>query len=347
MPKQQYVVTPLPLGVSENDKKLFISKSEYKVTLSSVSCKKNIFISHEGLALKNGQLLSSAHFNLKGNQDVTFYFPFWKLAMEQYLVSTYGKSLKKRRLNTGTYLLAHTKWFGYFFWLTSTLPRLIKTTARHNDLKLIYPEGWKNIKYVNESLNMFPDLKWEVVPNGVHLQVKNLRLPATRQWSNAFHPDEVAMTRKFLFGYLDKKGINLNLGEKIYISRKKAARRKPINESELEKLLIGNGYKTVCMEDYDFFEQISIMRNARVVVGLHGAGLANIQFMPKDSTVIELSPKPVKRKDLRIPFWRLAGICRLKYAIQFCDVAKIPASRDIYEANIMVDLERLAKNLEN
>lgn len=60
-----------------------------------MNIKKNIFISYEGLVLKNLRLLPKSHFNLVGLKDETFYWLFWKLAIEQYFVSTFGKSLKK------------------------------------------------------------------------------------------------------------------------------------------------------------------------------------------------------------------------------------------------------------
>ncbi|MCW5906559.1 MAG: glycosyltransferase family 61 protein [Chitinophagales bacterium] len=339
------ITTPLPYNLAAEHYTLFSGKTNYSVATTEIRNLNNVFVTHEGLCLKNFLLVPCSHFNLCGSDDSTFYFPFWKLAIEQYLVSSYGKSLKKIELNDAEYLHIHTKWFGYFFWLTDCLPKLIRTLKFHRQVKLIYPENWKNIAFVNDTLQLFPNLKYQVIPKGVHMQVAKLMLPETRRWSNAIDPREVELTREFVFTELDKQGIATNLGEKIYISRNKAARRKPVNNDEVEQLIKNYGFTSVCMEEFSFLEQLSIMRNAKAVVGLHGAGLANSMFMQKEGSILELSPAITDPKKFRISFWRLANTVNAKFLIQFCQL-KTPIPEDIYEVDVLVDLATLNKNLQ-
>ena len=42
------------------------------------------------------------------------------------------------------------------------------------------------------------------------------------------------------------------------------------------------------MSEYNFIEQVNIFYNANCVIGLHGAGFANIVFCKKNTVVLEI-----------------------------------------------------------
>lgn len=305
---------------------------------------KNTFISHEGLVLKNFLLHPHCAFNLTGKKDNTFYLQFWKLTLEQYIVSTYGKSLTKKTLKDTTYLHIYTKWFGYFFWLTDSLPKLIKTKAIHKNVKLIYPENWKSISYVNEVLDMFPDLDKEIIPKGVHIQVKKLCLPKTRKWSGYIPKDDIDLIKHFIVQLIEKNSNKSKFGKRIYISREKAQRRKPINESELNEVLENFGFDRICLEDFSILEQLTIIYNAEIVIGLHGAGLANCLMMQEGRKLIELAPQVRTEKELRTSFKQLAETCKLNYEVIFNPI-ELKNEQDIYDNNITVNLKKLEELL--
>ena len=75
---------------------------------------------------------------------------------------------------------------------------------------------------------------------------------------------------------------------RVYISRRKASRRKVINEDAVERLLRNFNFNIVYAEDFSISEMAFIMKQAKVVVGPHGAGLANIAFCSKGTKVLEL-----------------------------------------------------------
>ena len=77
---------------------------------------------------------------------------------------------------------------------------------------------------------------------------------------------------------------------KLYISRQAAPTRKPTNEDEIVTRLEACGFKAVAPEKLSLPEQISLFRDARVIVAPHGAGLANLVFCTSGATVIELFP---------------------------------------------------------
>jgi capsular polysaccharide biosynthesis protein len=89
-----------------------------------------------------------------------------------------------------------------------------------------------------------------------------------------------------LFGELTFEGFNPQTPEKVFISRK--GTRSLINESEVEQSLQAYGFKKYYFEDIPISEQWSVARNAKVIVGMHGAALSNLVFNSNKVKLIEL-----------------------------------------------------------
>jgi capsular polysaccharide biosynthesis protein len=98
-------------------------------------------------------------------------------------------------------------------------------------------------------------------------------------------------------------------GERIHVSRAKAARRRVTNDGELTEALEAAGFATVYLEELAWADQIAAFRAARVVVAPHGAGLANLAFCAPGTRVVEM----VGRDYFNPTFWRLAALRGLDY----------------------------------
>ena len=292
-------------------------KQKMELRVKQIKKVQNVFVSHWGILLKNGLLLAHSAENLKGNYDATFYWKHWRLGAEQYLVSKYGTSLPKVFLDEGLFFSVHTPWFGYFSWVTTCLPRLIKIHSKFPHAKLIFPAEWQKISFVRDSLKLFPELQIEVLEAETHAFVKHFVHAETRAWTSYFYPEDLILTRNFLKKHKSLKEDKYNCS-RLYISRARARRRKIQNEDELISVLTEQGFKVVYWEDYSFFEQVALARQASVLIGLHGAGLTNVHFMREGSTVFELNIK-VDPSLLRVPFWRMSGLLELNYFVQHCD----------------------------
>lgn len=83
---------------------------------------------------------------------------------------------------------------------------------------------------------------------------------------------------------------NLNSTKYKYtlISRKKSTRGLK-NEDQLYKMLIKYKFKKYYFEDLSYLEQIRLCYNSKIVIGVHGSGLANLIFMKKNSNLIEMT----------------------------------------------------------
>lgn len=84
-------------------------------------------------------------------------------------------------------------------------------------------------------------------------------------------------------------------GAKVYISRKQSVRSLPY-EAELENYFVSLGFDVVYAQELSFIEQMNVFSHANVIVGAHGAGMANTVFAADKCLVVELfDPKFLNR----------------------------------------------------
>ncbi|MFK7849069.1 MAG: DUF563 domain-containing protein [Rhodothermales bacterium] len=76
---------------------------------------------------------------------------------------------------------------------------------------------------------------------------------------------------------------------RIYLSRRNAQTRRVLNELEVETVLHSHGFETAQTDQMNLIEQIALFSKAEIIVGPHGAGLANMVFA-KAPRVIEFLP---------------------------------------------------------
>lgn len=71
--------------------------------------------------------------------------------------------------------------------------------------------------------------------------------------------------------------------------------RKFLNDSEVvrtvEKLFIGHNIKGIYLENYTMKQQLEIITATDILVGMHGAGMSHILFLPKHAGCFELFPE--------------------------------------------------------
>ena len=83
--------------------------------------------------------------------------------------------------------------------------------------------------------------------------------------------------------------------DKIYIDRSDSSVnkffRKIINEKEIIDFLISKNFKIVKLSEFSFLDQVCIFNNAKHIIGLHGAGFANVIFCKKNTNIVEIKPK--------------------------------------------------------
>lgn len=169
----------------------------------------------------------------------------------------------------------------YFHWLTDALPRLLAAQSVGTINRVVLPESYSHKGYVGASLELLG-----IVPyyfgDRERVRVEKLIVPSHTAPTGNYNEYIIDQVRSRFSNYSNVPS------RRIYISRKKAEKRKVRNESELTAALLSAGYEVHCFEDYHFQKQVEIMSETKVLVGLHGAGLTNMLFMPRGGHVLEL-----------------------------------------------------------
>ncbi len=77
----------------------------------------------------------------------------------------------------------------------------------------------------------------------------------------------------------------------LYVSREDATHRRTRNETVVRSLLGSCGFTVIEPGRMAFEEQVRIFSQARIIVGTHGAGLANVIWAPPGALLLELIPE--------------------------------------------------------
>jgi capsular polysaccharide biosynthesis protein len=128
----------------------------------------------------------------------------------------------------------------------------------------------------------------------------------------------------------------------IYIWRADSSARPMLNEDELvERLVRAWGVEPVVLSLLSLNEQIAVFRNARVVVGPHGAGLANVVFCSSAAVLYELLPSHYLNPCIN----QLAQLRGLHY---WCDVHDAQSQPGLWRHQVpwTVDIDLVERRLE-
>jgi len=131
---------------------------------------------------------------------------------------------------------------------------------------------------------LFPTLKLELVKPRTLVNSSNLYATTKAPLAEFIHPRLLVDLKKYV-GL--KLGIQ-EIHEKIFVSRAKSKNRYWDGELELEKKLEGMGFYIARLEIMSVVDQVRLFMGAKVIVGRHGAGLANICFCQFKIVVIEI-----------------------------------------------------------
>lgn len=329
-----------PVNLKPEWAHLFRKDEAYLKVKLGVKSLHHVFVNHYGLVLKNNLLVSGCAPNLGfSGYDESAYKKHWRKAIEQQWVSRFGKSIKSRKLDPQkTYLLVHSPWFSYYFWITECIPRLLMARPFFKEVRLIYPETWHRLPFVQETLQLFPELEWEVVPEDVHLEVPHLLMPEVKPWTPMFIPEHVQSIRHLLFGALDAQTKPAEAIDGVYISRKKAKRRRFDHEDRAEAYFRELGLEPVVMEELTFFEQIALMRRSHAVAAITGAGLVNLIFKSMGGAFWDLTNEAyLTQHQYKFHYFKLCNILRIQYGVSFFPHELDPTCDHYSNQNLIFD----------
>jgi hypothetical protein len=131
-----------------------------------------------------------------------------------------------------------------------------------NNIKIIYYKSYKNYLFYNANYLS-------------HIEIRHY---------NSTYEKAVEGFKRFINSH---KFIRNSKYKYIFISRDNN-KRNLINEDELFRVLEPLGFVKINFEKLNIKKQIEISRNAKIIIGYHGAGLSNCFFMDKNNYFIEI-----------------------------------------------------------
>lgn len=139
-----------------------------------------------------------------------------------------------------------------------------------------------------------------------------------------------------------KSGSSLPV-KRIFISRQDSQTRCIENATQVNEVFDKYGIETVNLGDLSVAEQASLMYNAELVIGVHGAGFTNLAFCQQGTRVLELFGSYI------VPcYWSLANLANLDYHNFMCDETISKVAHDVKirrDKNILVDIAQLETTL--
>jgi capsular polysaccharide biosynthesis protein len=79
--------------------------------------------------------------------------------------------------------------------------------------------------------------------------------------------------------------------KRVYVSRKNAKYRHILNENEFQTAISHLNFSTYLLEEMSLSDQISLFKNAEIIIASHGAGLTNIVYCQSRTKIIEFFPE--------------------------------------------------------
>jgi len=228
----------------------------------------------------------------------------------------------------------------YALWLLEDLPRLrgIEFYERHigEHVKLVVRDDmpvWMrdHLRLLGFDSNTWINYDYEKV------NVKNLVVPKMSRVNS--HGTEYAPADRSWVA--DRLKIAAGVGaakspNRVFVSRQGQSNRKILNFKEVKSVLDAHGIVTIEAETLTSQEQIQLFSNVELIVGVHGAGLANMIFS-EDAHVVEIKPPDTQHTI----FYIIANEFNINYDLLFCKSRRGAKPYNKKNRNVIVDVKKL------
>jgi hypothetical protein len=312
---------PLPANILSGEERFYNMNVEGVIRECSIKEFQRVWANWELVLWKNGEMLTEG-----------FAYPWLKEKLYGPLKPK-AKFKIKNALRKPKTIKEPVLWCldgfstgGYYHWITEILPRLWMAEAHIARSQFAIPDyfftRWPFCKEFFELLGVHNFL---VLDARTKYLLEQLILP-TRA-GNPFYQQPVPM--KHSIEWLREAALQKStrrLGERLYVSRAKARYRKVLNEEELLPVLKKYGFQIIYFEDYSLSDQISICQHTKVLMGLHGAGLTNMVFLPPEGKLIEI--RPDNEYHMYNCFFTLTAHAVCEYNYILCKYAPDPLPED-------------------
>ena len=324
----QEVTHAWPVNLTKQDQAFFSDAQQYNVLASWLIYLHDVSLYYDGTAFHGLSLYTE-----------TQTIPHQPSHNWRGLLYMHLRMHRQRLPDDQQYVVIHDEFSeGYYHWMIDALPRLLQIRDQLADSTLLLPITYKQ-KFHTQTLAAFGVKKIEYLHPHMRYVVPRLLTPSKMGVIAKQNPATIMGLRNFL---LSKFSLlpHPNLGDRVYISRASAQRRKVTNEEEVTAYMREQGFSVVQLEYYPFAEQVSIMSRVRYLVSIHGAGLTNMLFMQAESRVLELR---LKDDGTQQYFYTLASDLGFEYYYQFG--TPNDSNLNTQDADLLIDINQLRVNI--
>jgi len=291
--------------------KIIINKNQQKINykqkkISILNQKEKISSNNYLYEIKNGRIYTDLVEHVAIIQD-NFIIPnisyqqirgdFKNVDFNKTLI-TGTPRLKKKFKGSILSLVQGASGNNYFHFLfdIATKLKLCEQNLNLNQIDYFYLPGissWQ--KKILSVFNIFED---RIINSLQHRHIQADTIFALEQpwYKKGFVQNEINEIPDWIIHFLREKFLSykkkFQSNDKIFIDRSDSSYNhcKLINNKEIVKFLSDNGFSSYKISELDFFEQIYLFHNAKVVIGPHGAAFTNLIFSNPGLEIIEIIP---------------------------------------------------------
>ena len=295
-----------------------------------------VLVNHEALIFRRGQLYAESL--VPGSLQVAHYRRPSVYAW--FLAKNYWLRRGEVRVPSGVWAIDNFSPANYYHWMVDVLPRLVRAQERFPDVRtLLLPRSYRQQAYVTWTLAAFASAErvgW--IGDRAKARVERLVWVPRQDLRLGELLREVARRVATLAGAPGP-------ARRVYFSRDDAQWRRARNERELVRLLVQHGFEIHRLEAGRPWDHVRAAAGADIVVGVHGAALTNLIFMPLGGRVLELRHR---HDDMFFDHYRpIAEMVGVEYRRQECEPADSVVGWEINNADLIVDLDVLRTNLHD
>lgn len=183
--------------------------------------------------------------------------------------------------------LVHDQWTrgNYYHWMVDSLCRLMVLRAHFPQARLFMPEPVPT--YVRTSAALLGYTNFLSVTEPQVLYASHLVVPEHTTPPGYHHPELLPQVRDALVKGLGPANPPTPT-RRVYVSRARQNSRHLRNEAAAQAVLERYGFETIYFEGMTLEEQVRLMLETHVFVGVHGANLTNLLFLQPGAVVVEL-----------------------------------------------------------
>lgn len=255
----------------------------------------------------------------------------------RFLVPERGMS---RKLVSGPALLVAVPGHNYFHWLLEAVARwLFARDVVGADTRLLVQAHFGPMQTaVFDALGVRRDMI-AVMPRDTLLPIDDLYVAQRGVLSGG--PRIVPAAVRALRAAMTHGG---KPSDRIFVSRGGADRRRISNEAQVLDVVRRHRFTVVEPGDLSVRAQALRFERAEVILGMHGAGLANCAYSAPGATLIELQPAGLGGVPLSL-YWYLAAAAGQRYAQIVCQHASGQDDVPAGQRDITVDVQHLDATL--